>query len=210
MEWLINFIYFIASFLESFFNPINCSIPLHIFLHCTPNLCCLKSSLSSSECFYFRNRGFSCIFGQFRLWLPRLVLLFCDQGWSSTKNNQVKQGISSQSISAMNWGNSYLSTCKQPWHNFLSPIFIVGNFGFIVSRNSSHVVMDSRNNWSWLFGDVDICKNFSSFSNTGKPFMEHCWIQMVQVKVNMIFFRTNSSSFNDLHGHSPAHNISRC
>lgn len=82
------------------------------------------------------------------------------------------------------------------------------DFGFVVGWNTTHVVVDSWNDWSWLFGDINTGKDFGSFSNTWKSFVQNLRIQVIKMQVNVILLRSHTSSFDNFHGHGSADDIS--
>jgi len=60
----------------------------------------------------------------------------------------------------------------------------------IICRDTTHVIVHSRQNRNRLFGDINTSKNRSSFRYNRKPFLENFWRKMVEVQVDMVLQRS--------------------
>mmetsp|Transcript_45256 Transcript_45256/g.61374 ORF Transcript_45256/g.61374 Transcript_45256/m.61374 type:complete len:297 (+) Transcript_45256:794-1684(+) len=68
--------------------------------------------------------------------------------------------------------------------------------------------MDSGKHRDGFFGTIDTSEDVSSLKNTWETLLQGFRRQMVQVKVDVILLRTDTTTFKDFHGHRSRNNIS--
>jgi len=81
--------------------------------------------------------------------------------------------------------------------------------GSPVGGDSSHIVVDSWQDWNGFLGSVDTGEDVSGLQNTGEAFMDLLRRQVVQVKIAVIFFGAYTASFKDFYGHRAGDDITR-
>lgn len=109
----------------------------------------------------------------------------------------------------MDGGASGLTTSKKSLDLYIAAFSLGEHLGPPVSGDTTHVVMDGRQNWDWLLGGIHTGKDVCRLKNTWETLMNLLWIQMVQVQVAVIFFGANTTSLKDLHGHGTGHDVAR-
>ena len=109
----------------------------------------------------------------------------------------------------MNRCDCGLSSCHQTRHNDFFAVYYLCHLGFVVGRDTSHVVVDCGDDWNGFFCDVDVSEDFSGLGDTGQTLMENLWVEMVQMEVDVVFLGTNASTGKDFHSHGSADDISR-
>lgn len=154
--------------------------------------------------------GLSSIFRQFKLCLSWLIMIFSCHSGCSAEYNQIQEWVSAKSVGSMHRSNCSFTCSQQSRNDNFFSINYLGDFCFVIGRNSSHVVVDCRYNGNGFFGDVDVRENFGCFSDSGQSFVENSRIEMVEMQVNMILLWANSSSSEYLHSHCSADHISWC
>ena len=102
------------------------------------------------------------------------------------------------------------STREQARYNLISTTFINGeNLSLIVRRNSSHIVVDGRDDRDWLLSGIDSSEDMRCLDDSWKPLEQGlCW-QMMQMEVNMVLFGADSPTLEDLDSHGPGNDVSR-
>ena len=80
----------------------------------------------------------------------------------------------------------------------------------IISWNTAHIIMHGWQNRNRLTRDINAAENLGSFGNTRKPRMKRIWINMLKMKHDMIFVRTNTAAFVYFNGHGTAYHIATC
>jgi hypothetical protein len=73
---------------------------------------------------------------------------------------------------------------------------------------TSHVVMHSRNHRCRFFGHIHSGEDFCRLTDTRQSLMEKLRRNVVEIQVNMVFFRTTSSSFQNLNCHGSGNDVS--
>ena len=162
-EGIINGVNFVSSFLQGLVGSVHGCVSLHIFLHISSNFGSFDLSLLGPVVFYLCNGLFSSIFGELRLGLTGFVKLFGGTGGCSSKNDQIKQRIGSQSVGSVHRCNCCLTCGHQSWHKYFLTVDHFCHLSFVVGGNATHIVVDCGNDGDWLFGHINICKNFCCF-----------------------------------------------
>merc|ERR1712232_198392 len=83
------------------------------------------------------------------------------------------------------------------------------NLRLPVRRDPTHVVVHSRQHWSRLLGHINTCKDLCSLGDARKSLCQSLCRQMVQMQIDVILQRPDTTTLADLHCRCPAHNITR-
>lgn len=108
----------------------------------------------------------------------------------------------------MDGGNCSLAACQNTRNNSVFSIFEVQDLSFVIGWDSTHVVMDCGHNGSGLLGHIDVGEDLSGLGNTGKPFVEDLGVQMVEMKIDVILFGSDTSAFKNFHSHCSTDDVS--
>ena len=110
----------------------------------------------------------------------------------------------------MHGSASSLSACKKALDLFVGTLGVLSeDLSSPVSGNTSHIVMDGREDWDGLLGGIDTGEDVSSLKDTWESLMDLLGRQMVQVEVDVIGIGSNTTSLKDLHGHGSGDDVTR-
>ena len=70
--------------------------------------------------------------------------------------------------------------------------------------------MHGWQNRNRLTRDVNAAENLGGFGNARQPRMKRIWINMLEMKHDMIFVRANAATFVNFNGHGTAYHIAAC
>ncbi|KAH3659027.1 hypothetical protein OGATHE_006753 [Ogataea polymorpha] len=128
----------------------------------------------------------------------------------SSEDDQVQQGVGTQTVGSVHRGAGSLTTCEETWNHDVLTLFVLRkNLSRVLSWDTTHVVVHSWQNWNWLLGDVDTCENVGSLRNTWESLLQHRWRQVGQLKEHVVFVRAHTPSGVDFHGDGSRNNVSR-
>jgi hypothetical protein len=82
------------------------------------------------------------------------------------------------------------------------------NLTSVSSRDTTHVVVDSRQDGNGLLADINTSENTGSLRDTGQTLGKNLGGQMAELEVDVVLLGTNTTALTDLHGHGSGHDIS--
>jgi len=128
--------------------------------------------------------------------LTLLKSFFDMMSTSPTKNNNIQKRIGTKSIGSMYTHTSSFSSSIQSRHHFLFACLVNSqNFAGIASGDAAHVVVDSRQDGDGFLSDVDTGKDCCCFRDAGETFFEDFRREMRQLKIDVVMFGADASSF---------------
>ena len=77
----------------------------------------------------------------------------------------------------------------------------------IVGGNAAHVVVHGGQHGNGLLCDVHLGKDPCGLSNARQPFRDDGWIQVGQVQVYVVLFRSEATPFADLDGNRATYHV---
>ena len=81
------------------------------------------------------------------------------------------------------------------------------NLTMIIARNSAHIVVNRWCHWQWLACQVDAGENLSAFSDAGQTLRQNLGIDVIEMQVDMILMRTDTTAFAHFKCHRAADNV---
>mmetsp|Transcript_45218 Transcript_45218/g.81333 ORF Transcript_45218/g.81333 Transcript_45218/m.81333 type:complete len:232 (+) Transcript_45218:556-1251(+) len=123
----------------------------------------------------------------------------------TSEDNKVKQGVGSQAVGTVHRCAARLSCCKEAWHQLV--VHVTNHLGLPVRGDTTHVVVDCWQHWGWLLGDIHACKNLGSLGDTWKTLGQSLRRQVVQVQVDVVLVRSDTTALPHLKCHGTAHDI---
>ena len=78
-----------------------------------------------------------------------------------------------------------------------------------VSGDAAHVVMDGWSDRDWLLGGINTSEDVSGFEDAWESLVDLFGRQVVQVEVDVIGLRANTTTLEDFQGHGAGDNITR-
>src|SRR5690606_25959444 len=80
-------------------------------------------------------------------------------------------------------------------------------FAMVVGRNAAHIVVHGRQNRNRFLGDVDASENPGALSDSRQALVNDIGAQVLQVQVDVILMRTDTTTFVDLNGHGAGYDV---
>jgi hypothetical protein len=199
-----------AAFLKEILATEDGSMALHSLLHSDSNLSGRLLALGVSDSIELGNSFLTGTLGKFGLSLAWFVLLGSGVGSTTSENDEIKEWVSTKSVSTVHWSASNLTGSEETWDNLVLAISSESDdLSLPVGWDTTHVVMDSGDDWDGFLSHINTSENVSSLRNTRESFLEGVGRQVVQVKVDVITLGTNTSALNDFHGHGSWDDVTR-
>ena len=129
------------------------------------------------------------------------------QGGGTAKNNQVEQGIRSESIGAVDGDAGRFANGHQSWYRSCFAVAEGLDFGLEIGRNPAHVVMNRWEDRHRLLMDVNARKDSCGFSDSREPFINNRPVDMLQVEMDIVAIWATASAFLNLDSDRPAHDV---
>ena len=85
----------------------------------------------------------------------------------------------------------------------------VEDFAVIVRGNTAHIVVHGRQHRDRLAGQVDTGKNLGRFGDTRQALVQHFWIKVIEVQVDVVLVRANAATFADFERHAARDDVAR-
>ena len=128
---------------------------------------------------------------------------------SSAKDDQIEKRVGTESVCAVNRGASSFASGVEATDDLVFSFVVHGDdLALPVGWDTSHVVMDSWENWDWLLGDVNAGEDLGGLRNARKSGVELLNWKMVELEVDVILVQTDTSAGSDFHGRSSGDNVS--
>ena len=199
-----------ATLLKEVLSSEDCSVSLHGFLHGKSDLGSWLGTLGVSDSVKVRNGLLTSSLRKLFLSLAWFVQFNSCVGCSSAKDNEIEERVCSESVGTMDRCAGDLTSSKETWDNLVLAVFAKSeDLSLPVSWNATHVVVDSGDDGNGLLGDINTSENVSGLRDTRKSFLEGLGWKMVQMKEDVIFLSTDTTTFDDFHGHSSRDDVSR-
>lgn len=196
------------SFLEDVSATEDGGVLLHGFLHGETKLGGGDVSLVVTEMVEVGDRGFSSVLWKFWDSDSGGGVLENVNSTGSSEDDQVKKRVGSKSVGSVHGVSSALSGGVESWHNLVSLLGrIVENLSLIVGWNSSHVVVDSWDDWNWLLRHIDSGEDHGGLGDSWESLLKLLGWQMVKLKVDVILVWSDSTSLHDLDGHRARNDV---
>jgi hypothetical protein len=105
---------------------------------------------------------------------------------------------------------SGLTTSVQTRNNLVLTLLVDSKDLTSVScRNTTHVVVDGRENGNGLLADIDTSEDTSGLRDTGQTLGENLSGQMAELEVDVVLLSTDTTALTDLHGHGSRNDVTR-
>ena len=115
---------------------------------------------------------------------------------STSKNNNIQKRIGTKPIRSMYTHTSSLSSSIQSRHHFLFARLVNSqNFAGVASGDSTHVVVNGREDGDGFLGDVDTGKDCRCFRDAGETFFQDFGREVRELEIDVVMFGADTSSF---------------
>lgn len=126
----------------------------------------------------------------------------------SSEDNQVEKRVGSESVGSVDGVSSALSGGVESRHDLVSLLRrIVEHLSLVVGWNSSHVVVDSWDDWNGLLGDIDSGEDHGGLGDSWESLLELLGWKMVKLEVDVVLVWSDSTSLHDLDGHRARNDV---
>ena len=122
-----------------------------------------------------------------------LVLRGDGVGAGASENDQIQQGIRSETIGTVNTGASGFAGCVQAFDDHVLAVLHLDDLTLVVGRHTAHVVMHGGKDRDGLFGHVDTREDLGSLADTGQTFVQELGVQVAQLQEDMIVLFANTT-----------------
>lgn len=205
-----NSMEFLASFFEVVLSTEDSSISGHAFLEFKTELSGGVITSRVTESIEVSDGLLSGIRSKFSLSLSRFEFLSSSLSGTTSKNDQIQKRVSTKTVSSMDGSTSSFSSSKESTDFVVITLRVgINNLSFPVSGDTSHVVMDSRSNGYGFFCRVNTSEDVSGLEDTRETLLQGLWGQMVKMQVNVVTILTDTTAFEDFHGHGTGDDITR-
>ena len=99
--------------------------------------------------------------------LRGLVLGGDGVGAGASENDQIQQGIRSETIGTVHTGASGFTRCVQALDDHVLAVLDLDDLTLVVGRHTAHVVVHGGKDRDRLFGHVDTREDLGSLADTG-------------------------------------------
>lgn len=206
---VVDFLGHLATVLEGLGGSEDGGVVLHDFLHLSSKGSSVDLTVSHSNSVNVSNRFFAISRLDWSEVIARFAFLGDGVSASSAKDDQIEKRVGTESVCAVNRGASSLTSGVEPTDDLVFSFLVHGeDLALPVGWDTSHVVMDSWENWNWLLGDVNAGEDLGGFRNTRKSSVELLNWKMVELEVHVILVETNTSAGSDFHGRSSGDDVS--
>ena len=200
-----------AAHLEVILATEDSSVLLHSLLHRATDFRCGRGAGRVPQTVEVGDALFTSVGLEVTLGLARRVVF--DSGLSTTasKDNQIEERVGTKTVSSVDRSASSLTASKEALDLDIVALSVLAeDLGAPVSRNTTHVVMDSGQDGDGLLGGIDTSEDMRGLENAGKALVDLLGLQMVQMKVDVILVGANTTALQDLHGHGAGDDITGC
>jgi hypothetical protein len=121
---------------------------------------------------------------------------------SAAEDDEIEERVGTKTVGTVDGDRRGFATSKQTRNDLIVALSVLSDdFTCVLGRNTTHVVMDGRQDGDGLLGNVDTCENGGSLRNTRETLVENLRWQMAELEVNVVFVRANTTAFANLEGH---------
>lgn len=142
--------------------------------------------------------------------LSGLVLLGNGLGTGTSKDHQIQQGVSTQSVGTVHRTATRLAGSIKTGHNLIFALLVDGDhLAAVICWYATHVVVHSGQHWDGFAGDIDAGKDHGRLGDARQTLSQLLGRQVMQLQVHMILFGTNAATFHNLNRDGTRDNITR-
>lgn len=126
----------------------------------------------------------------------------------TAEDDEIQERVSTEAVGTVNGDGSGFTAGEKSRHNLIvARIVLCNDLTSVLGGNTTHVVMDCRQDGDGLLSNVDTSENGSSLGDTRQTLMEDLSGQMAELEVDMILVGANTTSLADFKGHGTGDNI---
>merc|ERR1711972_568252 len=100
---------------------------------------------------------------------------------------------------------SGFARCQKAWHNLVR--LIPDALRLPICRDAAHVVVHGWQYRSRLLCDIDTSEDLCGLRDSWETLGKRLWWQMIQMQVDVVAVRADSTALANLQGHCTAHDV---
>mmetsp|Transcript_69425 Transcript_69425/g.145005 ORF Transcript_69425/g.145005 Transcript_69425/m.145005 type:complete len:556 (-) Transcript_69425:101-1768(-) len=182
-------------------------ILLHADLELTSEVGGGEGALAVSDLVHTSDGGLAGLGRKLHRRAVRLHKLGGGVGCLSPEDDQVQQGIGTQSVGPMHRGAAGLACCQETRDD--GALLVLDHLCLPIGGDASHVVVHGGQDGSGLLGHIDTGEDLGSLGDAGQSLGQGLRGQVVQVQVDVVLVGADTTTLADLQGHGSAHDIAR-
>ena len=135
------------------------------------------------------------------------------EGAGTAEDDNVQQGVGTQSVGTVDGGTGGLTGGEEIGHNLVvdkvarSVKLGSDDLTVMVGGDTTHVVVDGGQDGDGFLGHIDAGKDGGRLTDTGQPLGEKVGGQVVQVQVDVILLGSDAPSLPNFHRHGPTDDV---
>ncbi|SGY16829.1 BQ5605_C012g07003 [Microbotryum silenes-dioicae] len=185
-------------------------IVLHRLLHVQSDLGRRLGAVGGADLVQSRDRVETGVGRDLLVRLPGLERLRDVVGDSATEDDNVEERVGTETVRAVDGNTGGLAGGVETRHDLVLAVLVNGqDLTGVLGGDTTHVVMDGRQDGNRLLGDVDTGKNRGRFRDTGQSFVQDLWRQVGELEVAVVLFGTDTATFADLDRHRTRDDVTR-
>ncbi len=130
--------------------------------------------------------------------MTRLERLGDVESDSATKDNQVEQGVGSETVGAMHRRATGLTASVQARHHLILAVLVHEDLTAPVGRYAAHVVVNGRQNRNRLLGDVHAGEDVRRLGDARQALLQRLGRYVMQLQVDVVLERAHAATLADL------------
>lgn len=131
-------------------------------------------------------------------------------GDGTTEDDQVQEGVGTKTVGTVDGDTGSLTAGEEARHDLVVAGLVHGqDLTSVSGRDTTHVVVDGREDGDGLLADVDTGENGGSLRDTGQTLGENLGGQVAELQVHVVLLGSDTTSLTNLHGHGSGDDITR-
>merc|ERR1711871_1122652 len=196
-----------CSLLQVICIPVDGGQLLHGNLKLPAQSGCGNGAAAVSNLVEASDRPITCILGKRHGWAVGLHELSSGVCGLSSEDHKIEQRVGTKTVGSVDGRAADLTGSEQAWDNGVA--LTLQDLALPVGRHTSHVVVDGRQDWCRLLGNINTGKDLCGLGDTWQTLGESLRRKVIQVQVDVVLVGTNTTALTNLHGHRSAYNIAR-
>ena len=189
----------------------NGDISLHNLLHVGADLVGGQWSVGSADLVEEGDGLGTSITGDLLVWHAWSEVVANSVGNGTTEDDEVEEGVGTETVGSVDGNASGLTASEETWNDLVLALLVNGkDLTSVLGWDTTHVVVDSWENWNWLLGDIDTGENGGGLRDTWETLVENVGWQVGELEVDVVLIWSNTTSLADLHGHGTGDNVAGC
>lgn len=207
-EGLINLVDLLHTLIQALLGTEDADIALHGLLHRKTDLSSALRAVSIAELVEDLNRVSTSISAERLESLARGEVIADSVGNGTAENNQVEQGVGTETVSTVDGHASGFTTGEETGHNLVVALLINSeHLTSVPGGDTTHVVVDGGKDGDGLLANIDTSEDTSGLRDTGETLGKNLGGEMAQLEVDVVLLRADTTTLANLHGHGSGDDV---